>query len=208
MLKLYEYFKLDERVKELFDRVRAELISKDKDQVWEHTLRVIKNLYKIREVVEFDFKVALIAAICHDIGYNEVVDGHERASAIMMKKLLNGMYDSKMVGEITHCIESHEADGPIKPQTTEAIVLHDADLMDYLSERGVINAFLIGKNVGLSDSATSKRIVKVIEEGFMIKELKKRYEKDLKKTEKFFIELTKDLISERKDFLGYGMHNV
>ncbi|MBD3312284.1 HD domain-containing protein [archaeon] len=208
MLKLFEYFKLDDRVKELFDRVRAELISRDKDQVWEHTLRVIKNLYKLREEVEFNFKVALIAAICHDIGYNEVIDGHEQASALLMKKLLNQSYDNKMVGEIIHCIESHEADGPIKPQTTEAIALHDADMMDYLSERGVINAFLVGRNVGLNDSATSKRIVKVIEEGFMIKELKNKYEKELRKTEKFFIELTKDLITERKDFLKYGMHNI
>jgi len=208
MLELFEYLKLDNRVYELFDKVRAELISNDKEEVWHHTLRVIKNLYLIAESFEFNFKTALIAAICHDIGYNEVINGHDRASAQIMAKLLSGMYDHKLVGEIIHCIESHEADADIKPQTPEAKALHDADMMDYNSERGIINAFLLGRNLGLSEGATSKRIIKVIEEGFMIPELNKKFERELKRTEKFFIQLVKDLNKEKADFNKYGMKNL
>lgn len=209
MLKLFEYFKLDDRIYDLFNRIRAELISNDNEEVWEHTLRVIKNIYKIADKgVQFNFKVALIAAICHDIGYNEVINGHEKASALMMKKMLNGLYDHKIVGEVIHCIESHEADGVIKPQTPEAIVLHDADIMDYCGEKGIINAFLMGRGLGLTDAATSKRIVTVIDEGFLIKELKTKYANRLKRTEDFFIKLTTNLLKEKNAFIRYGMNNL
>jgi HD superfamily phosphodiesterase len=208
MLKLYEYFKLDERVYDLFNKVRAELISRDHEEVWKHTLRVIKNLYLISKVYEFKFKTALIAAICHDIGYNEVVEGHEKASSLMMKKELDGMYDNEMVGEIIHCIESHECNKEIKPQTPEAKALHDADMLDYCSERGIINAFLLGNNLGLSESAVSKKIVNAIEEGLLIPALKKKYEKEVKRTEKFFINYTTDLVKEKKDLKEYGMNHA
>jgi HD superfamily phosphodiesterase len=208
MLKLYEYFKLDDRIYELFNKIRAELISKDHEEVWNHTLRVIKNLYLIKKEINFDFKIALIAAICHDIGYNEVIDYHERASAQFIKRILNGMYDDQSVSRILHCIESHECDGDIKPQTPEAMALHDADIMDYCSERGIINIFLLGKDLGLSEAKTSKRIITAIEEGFLIKELNKKYANEVKRTEKFFTEYTKDLIKEKNDFKEHGMNNV
>lgn len=208
MLKLFEYLKLDERVYDLFNRMRAELVSKGHDEVWAHTLRVIRNLYAVREVFEFDFKKALIAAICHDIGYNEVINGHEKAGALMAKPLLDGMYDHKMVGELIHCIESHECDTGIKPQTPEAMALHDADMLDYCSEHGVINAFVLGKSLGLSDSVVSKRIVNMIDEGFLILAVKSKHASDLAKTERFFLELVKDLNKERADFIEYGLKNV
>jgi len=207
VLKLYEYFKLDERIYELFNRVRAELVSTGKDEVWNHTLRVIKNLYVIAEGVEFNFKTALIAAICHDIGYNEVVNGHEKASVLLVKRLLDGMYDHKLVGSVVHCIESHEA-AEIKPQTPEAVALHDADILDYCGERGIINAFVIGKNLGLSEASSCKRIIKVIEEGFLSKGLNTKYSRELDRTEKFFLNMVKDLNKERSEYTKYGMKNL
>lgn len=208
MLKLFEYFKLDERVKELFDRMRAELISSDKFEVWAHTLRVIKNLYLIREIIDFNFKTALIAAICHDIGYNEVIKGHEKASALLIKQMLDQRFNHKMVSEIIHCIESHEAEKGLKPQTNEAIALHDADIMDYCGEWGIIKAFRLGKDLGLSNSQVCKRVINVIEEGFLNKKLKEKYGQELMNTEEFFLNVTKDLNKERSDFKKYGMKNV
>ncbi|MFA5406451.1 MAG: HD domain-containing protein [Candidatus Nanoarchaeia archaeon] len=200
MLNLFEYFKIDNRISDLFDRVRAELISSGHEVVWQHTLRVINNLYSIAKLVDFNFKTALIAAICHDIGYNEVVNGHEQASVLMMKKILDTMYDNVLVGEIIHCIEAHECDGNIKPQTIEAMALHDADMLDYCSERGIINAFVLGQSLGLSEAGTAKRVVKVIEERFLIKQVINEYGAELNRTEKFFINVVTDLNKERSGF--------
>ena len=80
--------------------------------------------------------------------------------------------------------------------------------MDYISERGIINAFVLGQNLGLSEAAIGKRIVKVIEEGFMIKELNKKLAQEIKRTEKFFFEFVKDLNKEKNDFAKYGLKNL
>ncbi len=205
MLKLHEYFKLDNRVMELYNRVRAELISNNKEEVWNHTVRVIKNLYVVAGKIRFEFKTALIAAICHDIGYNEVIKRHEHASAIMMMKILNKMYDHKLVSEVIHCIESHEYDGPIKPSTPEAVALHEADMMDYCGEQGIINALLIGKNLGLSKLVTCKRITNMISEGFISKELRKDYEKIIDKTRKFYENMIKEIIREKEEMEENGI---
>lgn len=206
MLTLYEHASLDSAVNELLNRVRAELISKDNLEVWNHTLRVINNLYAINELVSFNFKTALISAIIHDIGYNEVVNGHEKASALMMKGLLDRMLDPEVVNAVIHCVESHECDGPIKPSTIEAMALHDADMLDYCGELGIINAFILGTSLGMSKAKVSNRIVKAINEGFLIKEVKLVHAKKLLKTDEFFINLVSSLNKERADFSKYGIN--
>jgi HD superfamily phosphodiesterase len=208
MLKLFEHLKLDAAVNELFTRTRAELLAKDNIEVWNHTLRVINNLYAIKELVEFDFRTALISAIIHDIGYNAVVTNHDKTSAVMMKSLLDRMLDADVVNAVIHAVESHECDGDIKPQTIEAMALHDADMMDYCMEVGIINAFILGTSLGLSKAKVSNRIVNAINEGFLIKQVKVTYQKQLVKTEEFFINLVSGLNKERTDFVKYGIDRV
>ena len=208
MLKVFEYLKLDERISELFNRTRAELVAVGKEEVWKHTLRVINNLYTISASSSFEFKTALIAAVIHDIGYKSVINGHEKASAILMKGLLDGMYDVKLVGEVIHAVESHECDGLIRPQTAEALALHDADMLDYCGEKGIINQFILGRDLGLSNTAVSNRIVKAITEGFLIEKVKLKHDKELKRTEEFFTNLVRDFSKERTDFINNGLNNV
>lgn len=205
MLKLSDHLKLDSSVNELFNRTRAELISKDNEEVWNHTLRVINNLYGIKEVADFNFRTALISAIIHDIGYNEVTSGHEKASTLMMKGLLDKMLDAEVVNAVIHCVESHECNGPIRPQTIEAMALHDADMMDYCGELGIINAFILGTSLGLSKAKVSNKIVNAINEGFLIEKVKKIHQKEINKTDDFFINLVTGLNKEKNDFLNNGI---
>ncbi len=207
MLKLNEYFKLDNRIYDIYNRIRAELVSRGLDEVWNHTNRVIKNLYLVREISEFDFKTALIGAICHDIGYTEVIRGHDKAGAVIIKPVLDTYFNHKVVAEALHCIEAHECDSNIRPQTPEAVAVHDADMLDYCGEEGIINAFLLGRNLGLSKAATANRIVRSIDEGFLIKELRKQKAKEVRRTADFFTNFIKDMVKEKNDFANYGVTN-
>ncbi len=208
MLKLNEYFKTDERIELLFNRIRAELISKGFDEVWNHTTRVIRNLYLVHELFYFDFKIALISAICHDIGYVRKIKGHEKESAIYVKPILDDLYDSNTVSRIIHCIETHECEGDLRPVTPEALALHDADMLDFSGEMGVINAFVLGKSFKLSDASCARRILNVIEEGFLIKEVSEKYSSKLKKTVKFFTNLVNDLNKLNSDFKNFMGHII
>ncbi len=207
-MKLYEFFKADDRLLDLFERIRAELISSDLDQVWNHTKRVIKNLFIIKDYVNFDLKKALIAAIIHDIGFMEVVNGHEMVSTQMMKTALDKLWDHVTVNEVCHIVEAHQFNGKVRPQTIEAKALHDADVMDYAGEKGIINLFKLLKNLGFRDSRVAKWIHELTKDGFIIPEVRKNHDKDLKQTENFFLNFVKDLSRERVDFKKYGMDNI
>ncbi len=208
-MKLYEFFRADERLMDLYNRVRAELISRDLDQVWNHTRRVIKNLFLIKdEGVDFDLKKTIIAAIIHDVGFMEAVKGHEKLSTQIMKPALDKLWDHETVSEVCHMVESHQFNGEIKPQTIEAEVLHDADIMDFAGEKGIINLFKLLKNLGLSDSEVAQWINDLVKAGFIIETIRMNHEKDLKQTEDFFINFVKDLSKERIDFKKYGMENI
>ncbi len=204
MIKLNEYLKLDDRIESLYNRVRAELISTGKEEVWNHTKRVINNLYKISEEISFKFKPTLIAAIVHDLGYNEVIKGHEKASVMLITPMLNKMYDHNTVSTIIHCVESHEAEA-IKPQTIEAEALHDADMMDYAGNKGIINAFLIGKDLGLSAIETTNRVLRVITEGFINKKIRKKYEEIITSTKRFYNKLMIEINNEKQEMNKHGI---
>lgn len=207
-MKLFELFRADDRLIDLFNRIRAELISSDLDQVWNHTKRVIKNLFIIKDYTDFDLKKTMIAAIIHDVGFMQVVDGHERVSTQMMKTGLDKLWDHKTVNEVCHIVEAHQFNGVLKPQIKEAKVLHDADIMDFAGEKGVINLFKLLKNLGLRDSSVARWIHDLVKNGFILSKVKENHDKDLKQTEKFFLNFVKDLSKERTDFKKYGMDNV
>lgn len=208
-MKLYEFFNTDNRLIDLFNRVRAELISSDLDQVWNHTLRVIKNLFIIQdEGVKFDLKKTLIAAIIHDLGYMEAVSGHERLSTQIIKMALDKLWDHETINQVVHMVESHQFNGVIKPQIIEAQVLHDADIMDYSGEKGIINLFKLLKNLGLRDSEVANFINDLVKDGFILPQVKMNHDKELAQTEHFFLNFVKDLSKERIDFKKYGMNNL
>jgi HD superfamily phosphodiesterase len=194
---------------DLFNRVRAELISSDLDQVWNHTKRVIKNLFIIKgEGCDFDLKKTIIAAIIHDIGYIKVIEGHERVSTQIMKTALDKMWDHQTINEVCHIVESHQFNGAMKPQTNDAMALHDADILDFSGEKGIINLFKLLKNLGMRDSDVANWINDIVKDGFALPIVKKNHLKELKQTENFFLNFVKDLSKERIDFKKYGMDNV
>ncbi len=207
-MKLFELFKADDRLGDLFDRVRAELISSELDEVWSHTIRVIKNLFRIKELINFDLKKTVIAAIIHDVGYIEAVSGHERISSKMMKNAIDKLWDHVTVNEVCHIVEAHQFNGELKPETIEAMALHDADVMDYAGEKGTINLFKLLSSLGLRDSEIALWIHQLLTDGFLIAEIKKHYGKEISDTEKFFLNYVKELNKERADLSKYGMENV
>jgi hypothetical protein len=78
-------------------------------------------------------------------------------------------------------------------------------MLDYCGERGIINAFVIGRALGLSEAVASQRVVKVIEERFLIRTVMEKYGHEIERTEKFFINVVKDLNKERSEFNTNGI---
>jgi hypothetical protein len=68
-----------------------------------------------------------------------------------------------------------------------------------------LHQFLLGHELGLSNSSVGARIVKAINEGFLIESVRKSQGRELKRTEDFFINLVKDFTKEKSDFSNYGI---
>jgi len=202
-MKLHEHFTFDDRLLDLYNRVRAELISSDLSEVWSHTRRVIKNLFRVCEGSNIDLNVALIAAIIHDIGYIDTINGHERASALKMKPMLDKWFDHVTVNKVIHCVEAHQFNGLIKPQTVEACALHDADLLDFAGPEGVINLFNLGRDLGFNREDYNKIATELGRTSFLFIKTD-----NLGYTRSFIIKYLLELEENDKEFKKYGMDNL
>ena len=124
----------------------------------QHTIEVMKFAYVISTVVECNKDIILTAAFFHDIEkvkeYTLEGDylpyasniGHIMGSMMTFNEYAkaNGV-DSKTIEEIDHCILAHhgrkEWGSPVEPQTPEAKIVHEADMLS-----AGLNPMYVNKN--------------------------------------------------------------
>jgi len=121
---------------------------------WDHTLRVFRLCALMGPAENADMDVLGAAACLHDIG-RAVQDAsggeicHAERGARMAEPVLEALpYSKKQKQNIIHCIRSHRFRNHLKPATTEAKVLFDADKLDAIGAVGVARAFLFAGEVG------------------------------------------------------------
>ena len=109
---------------------------------WEHTQEVRKIAQKLARLEKADKEIIDVAVLFHDIGKYKGDDGHVQRSADITRKFLEreGL-NQRFVEEVVYCVIAHEL--PWKNQsnlinTTEAKVVFDADIIQQLSEFGII----------------------------------------------------------------------
>lgn len=112
----------------------------------QHTAEVMKFAYNIATAVDCDIDVVLTAAFFHDIEkvkeYTLEGDylpyatqvGHVVGSALTFMSYARMLYvNEKDIDKVVHCILAHhgkkEWGSPVEPQTPEAAIVHEADMI-------------------------------------------------------------------------------
>ena len=98
---------------------------------FEHCVRVYKMARKLDSHCDDDIVHA--AAFLHDL---DLSDDHEIRSAELAERVLNRYMDPADIFRVKDAIRNHTALG--NPKSTEAIVIHDADLLDYIGAIGFV----------------------------------------------------------------------
>lgn len=101
---------------------------------WNHVLRDLYRSVRIGEAEGADMKIVLASVLLHDIGRlypEEGKDHHDVGAKIAFSLLRKTGFAGKEVEEIIHCIRSHGPRGLEEPQTLEARVCFDVDVLSH-----------------------------------------------------------------------------
>lgn len=91
-----------------------------------YTKELINNIN-----IKVNVDICIISAYWHDVGRIKVNEGHEKLSAEMLKNEMKILkYDDNLINECYKAIENHKWN--MKPQTTEGLILKDADKLAWL----------------------------------------------------------------------------
>lgn len=117
---------LAETAKEMYDRGGL------KRHNWDHISRNSDRARQILKEESARVELTLAGVILHDIGYfygnlqNHAHVGAERCG----KLLLEAGYEREEVEAVRHCIVAHDPASGVLPQTMEAKIVYDADMLD------------------------------------------------------------------------------
>ncbi len=151
---------------------------------------------------EADRDILEIAVWWHDVGRVFLDDGHAKKSAEMAgESLINIGIDSSEVAEICTMIESHSNSSTTNPVSLEAIILKDADKLDFLTVSrwriGIRDERSKGINTGISKIPTiGREILKLPESKIMFEKLFVQLLEYLKTVDNPFINNLKPKINE------------
>lgn len=111
------------------------------DQIcgFDHCKRVYELAKKLGKT--YDDEVLHAAAFLHDINIGK--KDHNLKSAAMAVKIIKNKLPLHKIHEVSEAIINHGMSG--RPKSPEAILIHDADLLDYLGAIGFIRLSLMAK---------------------------------------------------------------
>jgi putative nucleotidyltransferase with HDIG domain len=99
---------------------------------WNHVLRDLARGITIGEAEGANMKIVLAGVLLHDIGrlYSENGEDHHSLGAkVAPNYLMKAGFTKNEIKEIIHCILSHGPRGSEEPETLEAKVCYDADVL-------------------------------------------------------------------------------
>jgi len=96
-----------------------------------HIVPVVNYAKKLAKLLKVDEEITEIAALLHDIGRLKFGSrNHHITGMFEAEKILrNYKYPQKIIDEVKHCIKSHRGSKNIKPKTTIAKIIANADAM-------------------------------------------------------------------------------
>ncbi len=157
---------------------------------FDHFRRIYETAKKLAR--DYDDEVLHAAAYLHDLEY-DTKDSARNARTLLKEK--HGFSEVKL-HHVEHAIMHHVLEG--KPKTVEAIVLHDANLLDYLGIIGLIRlAIEAREEMGQKDLPSIVKTIKVLRKkianSFILKQSKDRAAEKLLAMDLAISELEKEI---------------
>lgn len=125
------------------EKIEAYVCSKLDSLNWQHTQEVRQIALKLARLEKADKEIVDVAVLFHDLGkYNGKNEGHAERSGEMARKYLEREnFEQRFIEEVVYCVLVHSA--PLHNEshlvkTPEAKVLFDADMIQQISEFGII----------------------------------------------------------------------
>lgn len=120
-----------------------------------HTERVVSNALLLVKKEKCDEEVVIAAAWLHDcVIVPKDHPDRNNASKLAAEKatsyLKSIQFSKKRIPEVAHAIEAHSFSAGIKPKTTEAKIVQDADRLDALGAIGIARCFIVGGQMNRS----------------------------------------------------------
>lgn len=142
--RLEDYLERDKNFNTVYHAVRKDFLEADfVAHNWEHIYRDTLNAIVVGEAEKADMSIVLPAIVMHDIGFLYGGTGKTHA-AVGAEKLpeylekIKASYPPEIVRHIADCIRTHKGSMHNEfPQTLEARVVADADLLEKFGPIGV-----------------------------------------------------------------------
>ena len=124
----------------------------DKSTFYHHNIdHMSRDLYRSLVIAadeqSVDYSVLIPSVLLHDVGFSHPdckSMGHDVAGARLAEELLMELgYEKEIIRAICHCIRAHKGKAEL-PQTLEAKILYDADVLE---KAGLVYLILAGKIV-------------------------------------------------------------
>jgi len=126
-----------------------------------HTRRLLHMVELIGEGLQYDREVVWLAAHLHDWGaykpwLQPEVDHVQRSLEVVETFLIENGYPENFRSQVLECIREHHSNR--SEMSTEAILLRDADVLDFLGVVGILRDFSKNpKNLRKGYETTKKR---------------------------------------------------
>lgn len=116
----------------------------------DHALRVWRWCEILGRGEDVDMDVLRAAALLHDVSIPATGRaGHYEESASMAEALLERVgFPEEKIGAVVHVIRAHSRYGGPDPETREAEILYDADLLDFIGATGLVRGVARGLEGG------------------------------------------------------------
>lgn len=141
--KLKPYARKDPRIGKAFEEAKVRFAEKPLlAHNWEHTLRDAANALTLLKTESANPSIVLPAIIFHDVGFLKGATGktHAAIGAEMAPEIFPNLgFTAEETQHISNCIRTHKGSMlQEKPETTEAKVVCDADLLEKYGPLGIV----------------------------------------------------------------------
>jgi len=209
-MKLDDYLSQFEDVRLLYDKVAEEFSSKGLvHHNWNHMLRDLARGIIIGEAEETNMKIVLASILLHDIGrlYPEKGEDHHAIGAdVAPKYLMDAEFTDKEIEEIKHCIRAHGPRGIEEPQSSEAKVCYDVNVLScsvgYIGVARVFSYFMREEKMSVREVVELSSGRKGPRKDFYTENGRKIGEEGLARARNFWEALEREFKEEKRTVRG------
>ncbi len=146
---LDEHVRHDPRILSVYSA--ASRLHDRRDRYHHNFDHVLRDLYRALLIASeegpVDYSILIPSVLLHDVGFSDLEFkrlGHDQVGARLAQGLLlEAGYDEETIKAVCHCIRAHKGKAEL-PQTLEARILYDADVLE---KAGLVYLILGGKIV-------------------------------------------------------------